>query len=149
MSPQETFCTLYPFFVTYAGFCESIRKCKECFGFWGGAFPMAVSDFYRSLLCSSQRRRCLCFSIFVLYFSSVSVCALLYDLYILCKQKENIKIICEILKDKFIRHRKVTYVVNNNRLGCFVFEKQTRKITAEFHKLTPVKLFIDCSITLK
>ena len=27
----------------------------------------------------------------------------------------------------------VTYVVNDNRLGCFVSEKQTRKITAEFY----------------
>ena len=28
----------------------------------------------------------------------------------------------------------VTYVVNDNRLGLFVFEKQIRKIMAEFHK---------------
>ena len=41
----------------------------------------------------------------------------------------------------------VIYVVNGNRLGCFVFEKQIRKITAEFHKVTPVQLFIDCLIT--
>ena len=40
----------------------------------------------------------------------------------------------------------VTYVVNNNRLGSFVSEKQTRKISAEFHKVTPVKPFIDCLI---
>ena len=41
----------------------------------------------------------------------------------------------------------VTYVVNDNRLGCFVFEKQTRKITSEFHKVTPVKPLIDCLIS--
>ena len=40
----------------------------------------------------------------------------------------------------------VTYVVNNNRLGSFVSEKQTRKISAEFHKVTPAKPFIDCLI---
>ena len=38
----------------------------------------------------------------------------------------------------------VTY---NNRLGCFVFEKQTLKITEEFHKVTSVKPFIDCLIS--
>ena len=38
----------------------------------------------------------------------------------------------------------VTYVVNGNRLGCFVSENQTRKITAEFYRVTPVKPFIDC-----
>ena len=42
------------------------------------------------------------------------------------------------------RYINVTYVVNGNRLGCFVSEKQTLKITAEFHKVTPVKPFIDC-----
>ena len=36
-----------------------------------------------------------------------------------------------------------TYVVNDNRFSCFVSEKQTRKVTAEFHKVTPVKPFID------
>ena len=41
----------------------------------------------------------------------------------------------------------VTYVVADNRLGCFVFEKQTRKIMADIHKVTPVKSFIDCLIS--
>ena len=40
----------------------------------------------------------------------------------------------------------VTYVVNDNRLGYFISEKQTHKITAEFNKVTPVKPFINCSI---
>ena len=50
-------------------------------------------------------------------------------------------------------HRKVhyivnfTYMVNDNRLGCFVSKKQTRKITSEYHKVTPVKPFIDCLIS--
>ena len=33
----------------------------------------------------------------------------------------------------------VAYVVNDNRLGCFVLEKQIPKITAEFHEVTPVQ----------
>ena len=40
-----------------------------------------------------------------------------------------------------------TYVVNNNRLGYFVPEKQTRKITVEFLKVTRVKPFIDYFIS--
>ena len=38
----------------------------------------------------------------------------------------------------------VMYVVNDNRLGCFVSEKRTREIKEEFHKDTPVKPLIDC-----
>ena len=52
---------------------------------------------------------------------------------------------------KYIVH--VTYVVNDNRLVCFVSEKETRKMTAEWpHKVTPFKPFIDflnsCHTTL-
>ena len=41
----------------------------------------------------------------------------------------------------------VTDVVNDNWLGCFASEKQTREITTEFHKVTPVEPFIDCLIS--
>ena len=40
----------------------------------------------------------------------------------------------------------VTYGVNDNQLGCFVSEKHTREITAEF-QVTSVKPFIDCLIS--
>ena len=66
------------------------------------------------------------------------------------EQKEDAQIIIEIINDKSMHHRKVyskCYVVNDNRLGCFVFEKQTRKITAKLHKVTPVQSFIYCLIS--
>ena len=80
-STQEIFRTLYSLFVACAGFCESITKCKECFYFWRSLSnygfritgPVAGRHLYRSLLCSAHRSHCLRFSIFVSYFSSVSI----------------------------------------------------------------------------
>ena len=56
------------------------------------------------------------------------------------EQKEDIQIIREIINDITMRHREVyivnvTYVMKDNRLGCFVFEKQLRKTTEIFHSL--------------
>ena len=142
---------LYPLFVTCAGFCESITKCKQCFCFWGEPFQWRFPSrhLHRSLLCSAHRSRYPCFSIFVLYFSSVPVFVPLYDLNVVSKKKTykffaNFLMINPWVFDKYIVT--VTYVVNDNRLGCFVSEKQTRKRTAEFHEVTPVKPFIDCLI---
>ena len=47
-----------------------------------------------------------------------------------------------------MRHREVhivnvTYVMKDNRLGCFVFEKQLRKTTEIFHRVMPVEPFRD------
>ena len=47
--------------------------------------------------------------------------------------------------EKYIAN--VTYVVNDNRIGCFVSDQQTRKITAEFQKGTPIKPFMGCLIS--
>ena len=146
VSPEETFCTLYPFSVACAGIFELITKCKQCFCLRGelSQRQFLSRHLHRSLLCSTHRSRCLCFSIFVLYFSSVSI---FYHRTIWTEQKENIQIIREILNDKFIRHKYIVngaYAVNDNRLGFFVSEKQTRKMTAGFHKVKPVKPFTDC-----
>ena len=69
---------------------------------------MTVSELQSSsesaLLCTSESLY-LSFD-FVLYFSSVSVFVLLYDLYVVSR-KENIQIIREIFNDKSIRHREV------------------------------------------
>ena len=105
-----------------------------------------------AVFCEMQRMRRMrfCFSIFVLYFPSVSVFVPLYDLYVVSKKK-TYKLFTKHLMinpcviEKYIVN--VPYVVNDNRLGCFVFEEQTRKITAEFHKVTPVKPFIDYLIS--
>ena len=83
--PQEIFFTLYPLFVAFAEFCE-MQRMQRIFG-GGGAFQCRFPSrhLHRSLLCCAHRRRCPCFSIFVLYFSSVSVFAL-YDLYVVSKK---------------------------------------------------------------
>ena len=103
-----------------------------------------------NLLCSAHRSGCLNFSIFVLYFFSMSVFVQLYDLYVMSRKKTynlfaKFLMINSYVIAKYIVN--VTYMVNDNQLGCFVSEKQTRKITAEFHKVTLIKLFIDCLIT--
>ena len=128
-----------------------ITKCKKCFCFWGEPFQWQFPSrhLHRSLLCYALHRHCLCSSIFVLYFSSVSVLVPLYDFYVVSK-KETYKLFTKLLMinpcviEKYIVN--VTYVVNDNQLGCFVFEKQTRRITVEFHKVTRVKPFINCLI---
>ena len=59
----------------------------------------------------------------------------------------------EVLKDKSMRHREVYskfYLCGERqpiRFVSFVFEKQIRKIMAEFYKVTAVKPFIDCLIS--
>ena len=108
MSPQETFCTLYSLFVACVGFCEPITKMYRMLLFLGEPFQWGFPSrhLHRSLLLSAHWSRCFCFSIFVLYFSSVSVFVSLYDLYIVSKKKK-IQIFREILSDKFIRHWEV------------------------------------------
>ena len=64
------------------------KKCTDYFYFWGSFqwwFPSR--HIHRILFCSAHRSRCLCFSIFVLYFSSVSVFVPLYDLYVMSIMK--------------------------------------------------------------
>ena len=64
------------------------KKCTE-FCFWGELFQLWFSSCHLlwSLLFSTRQSRYLCFSIFVLYFSSMSVFLPLYDLYIVSKTK--------------------------------------------------------------
>ena len=93
------------------------------------------------------------FSIFLQYPFFVP----LYDLYVASK-KETYKLIatflminpCVIESKVYIIN--VTYVVNSNRLSCFIAGKQRRTITAEFHKMTLVKplivYLISCHTTL-
>ena len=51
-----------------------------------------------------------------------------------------INFVCRFNNVEFITREFITL---NRRLVCFVFDKQTREITAEFHKVTPVKPFIE------
>ena len=101
------------------------HKMRRMFLFLGGAFPMTISEshLHRSLLCSAHWSRCLCFSIFVLYFSSVFVFVLLYDLDVVSKKKIY-KLYAKFLMimiNSYIVN--VTYMVNDNRLSFFFFRK--------------------------
>ena len=150
MSPKDTFC-MYPLFIACAWFCE-MQRIQTMFLFLGEPFQCRLPSrhLHRSLLCAAHRRRCLCFSIFVLYFFSVFVFVPLYDLYIVSR-KERYKLFAKYLMinpgviKKYIVN--VTYVVYDNRLSCFVFEKETRKMMAEFRIVMPVKPFIGCLIS--
>ena len=127
---------MYPFCVVCTRFYESITKCKEHFCFWRKPLQWRFPSrhLHQSLICSAHCSRCLCFSIFDLYFPSMSVFVPL------------VHIIREIFNDKLICHREVyskCYLHGeqpNNRLGCFVSKKWTCKIMTEFHKAIPVKL---------
>ena len=118
-------------------FANPSRNAKNSLVFLGEPFQWRFPDnhLHRSLLCSEHRSR-FCFSISVLYFSSVSVFVPLYDFYLVNKKK-TYKLFAKFLTinlcviEKYIVN--VTYVVDDNRLGCFVSEKQTRKITSDFH----------------
>ena len=105
---------------------------------------------HRSRLCFTHRSRCFCFSIFVLYFSSVFVFCIVVR-FVRSEQKENIQITREILNDKSMCHQEVyskCYLRGERQpMRMLFFEKRTRKITAEFQKVTPVKPFIDCLIS--
>ena len=84
------------------------KNAQNVFVFWRWGplqwqFPSRY--LHRSLLCSAHRKRCLCLSIFVLYFCLVPVFVPLYDAYIVSKKKT--QIIREILNDKSMRHREV------------------------------------------
>ena len=97
------------------------------FSFWGEPFQrrFASRHLHRGLL--------------VLYFSLVSVFVPLYDLYVVSETK-TYKLFAKFLMinscviEKYIVN--VIYVVNDDRLGCFVFEKQIRKTTAECYSDT-------------
>ena len=95
MSPHETFCTLYPFFVA-CGFCGCITKnAKNVFVLWGGggggAFPMTVSKSSFSsesaLLCTSESS--LFFDFCFVFFFSVHFCTNLR--FVRSEQKEDIQ----------------------------------------------------------
>ena len=122
--------------------------------FLGRAFLITVSELLSlsdfALLYTSEPLSL--FSDFFLYFSSqsVSVFVPLYDLDEVSKN-QTYKLLVKFLMinpcviENYIVN--VTYVMNDNRLGCFLSEKQTCKITVEFHKVTPVKPFTDCLIS--
>ena len=123
---------------------------QRMFLFLGGAFPMIVSESPSSSesasLCTSEMS--LFFDFCFVFFFSVRFCT---TVRFIRSEKKKHKLFVKFLMinpgviEKYIVN--VTYVVNNNRLGCFVSKKQTRKITAEFHKVTPVKPFTDCLIS--
>ena len=71
----------------------------------------------RSLLCSAHRSRCFYFSIFVLYFSSVTVFVPMYDLYVVSKKKTYTLFAKFSMIDPSVIEKykvNITYVVNDN-----------------------------------
>ena len=108
--------------------------------------PESPSSSESALLFTSELLS-LFFDFLFVFFFNVRFCTTVR--FVQSEQKENIQILREILNDKFMRHQKVysKCYLCGKRLGCFVSEKQTRKITAEFHKVTPVKPFIHCLIS--
>ena len=124
------------------------HKMQRMFLFLGGAFAMTVSDSPSSSesasLCTSESLS-LFFDVYFVFFFSVRFCTTVR--FVRNEQKENIQIIRKILNEKSMRYREVyskCYLRDERqpiRLLCF------RKITAEFHKVTPVEPFIDCLIS--
>ena len=90
--------------------------------------------------CHAHRSRYLCLSIFVLYFSSVSVFVPLYDLYVVSKKK-TYKLFAKFLKINSYVIQK--YIV----IKCYLRgERQPIRLLC-FRKQSPVKSFIDCLIS--
>ena len=107
---------------TFCRLCWILRihhKLLRIFMFSRGAFSMSLSLF---------------FDFYILYFSSVSVFVRLYDLYVV-SEKKTYKLFAKFS------------TINSYVIEKYISEKQTRKITAEFHKVMPVKPFINCLIS--
>ena len=123
------------------------QNAKNFFVFGGGAFPMTVSESLSSsefaLLCTSESLSLFYNFCFVFIFR---VCFCTTVRFVRSQQKKNIQLFTKFLMKNLCVIKKFivncTYVVNDNRLGCFVSEKQTRKIKVKFDKVTPVKPFI-------
>ena len=117
---------------------KHITLCKECFYFRGKPFQLrfASPHLHRNLLCSANRSRCPCFSIFVLYFSSVSVFVPWYMdsaiVRFVRSEKKEMQIIRKIINDKSMRHQEIynkCYLRSKRqpiRLLCFRKTKQYR-----------------------
>ena len=114
-------------------FVDRSQKMQRMFLFVGGAFPMTVSESpslsESALLCKLESLSLFFDFCLVFFFRSYTTVR-----FVRSEQKENIQIIREITNYKSMRHWeiKVTYAVDDNQLGCFVFENRIRKITAKW-----------------
>ena len=93
-----------------------------------------------ALLCTSESLS-LFFDYCFVFFFSVRFCTTVR--FVRSEQNEKVQIIRKIRE----LYSKCYLRGENNQLRCFVFEKQTRKITAEFYKVLPVEPFINCLIS--
>ena len=124
VSPQKTFCTLYPLFVA-CGFYGSITKNTKNVLFLGRAFPMTVSESPSSsefaLFCTLESYVVFVFRFFFVF--SFSFCTTVQS--VRSAQREDIQIIREIINDKSIRHREVYSEWNPGKMvpGKMVPEK--------------------------